>query len=277
MIAEEPLLRPVLFIGLVALFASVEALRPKRVRLHARVARWIGNIGVLAVGTVVARIILPIVPVGAALWAVENEIGIFTLIPAPAFLEGVVVFLLLDMLIYFQHRIFHHVPMLWRVHRMHHTDLDFDVTTGIRFHPIEILISLSIKVAAVVALGASPLVVLIFEIALNGTSLFNHANLALPAGLDKFLRLFIVTPDMHRVHHSVLEQETNSNFGFNLPWWDYLFRTYRPQPEMGHDGMTIGLPIFRDNRAISLGQLLLQPFLKSDGTKAEDGETRSPS
>ena len=152
---------------------------------------------------------------------------------------------------------------------MHHTDLDFDVTTALRFHPIEILLSLIIKSVAVVALGVGPVAVLVFEIVLNGTSLFNHANLALPCWLDRLMRLFVVTPDMHRVHHSVRREETDSNFGFNLPWWDYLLGTYRAQPRDGHDHMTIGLPIFRDERAINLGQLVIQPFISEAEAEAD--------
>lgn len=264
MIAEEPILRPLVFIGLVALFAIAEAFSPKRQRSYTRLSRWWGNFGVLVIGAVIARVLLPVAPVGAALWAAEKDLGVLALISAPALLEGLAAFLLLDLLIYFQHRIFHGVPILWRIHRMHHTDLDFDVSTGIRFHPIEILLSLIIKIAAVIALGVSPVVVIVFEVVLNGTSLFNHANLALPERVDRVLRLFVVTPDMHRVHHSVLERETNSNFGFNLPWWDRLFGTYRSQPAQGHDGMTIGLPVFRDQRAIALTPLLLQPFVSPE-------------
>lgn len=270
MIAEESFLRPALFVTLTLLFGLLEALRPKRKRLLTRLSRWLGNIGILFVGTVVARVLLPVVPMSAAYWATETDFGLFALLPAPALIEGLAAFLLLDLLIYFQHRVFHHVPIFWRIHRMHHTDLELDVTTGIRFHPIEILLSLLIKILAVVILGVSPIVVLVFEVVLNGTSLFNHTNIELPKGFDHVLRLFVVTPDMHRVHHSIVEYETNSNFGFNLPWWDRLFGTYRAQPELGHKNMTIGLAEFRDERAIGLQHLLLQPFLKTQPETSGD-------
>jgi len=167
---------------------------------------------------------------------------------------------LLDLAIYGQHVAFHAVPALWRLHRMHHADLEFDVTTGLRFHPGEILLSMAIKLVAVAALGAPPLAVLAFEIMLNATSLFNHGNVRLPLGLDRRLRLVVVTPDMHRVHHSMERQETDSNFGFNLPWWDHLFGTYRAQPVMGHARMMIGIDRFRHPRELWLHRMLLQPF-----------------
>jgi len=177
--------------------------------------------------------------------------------------------LALDLAIYLQHRIFHYVPWLWRFHRMHHTDLDMDVTTGARFHPVEILMSLAIKFAAIVTIGAPVLTVLIFEIALNATSMFNHSNLRLPPAIDSMLRWLVVTPDMHRVHHSVVRRETDSNFGFNFPWWDRLFRTYRVQPEAGHDDMTIGIEQFREPRELRIDRILMQPF--RDEKKAEPG------
>ena len=266
MILEEPLLRPVFFVGLTVMFAVWETAWPRRQRLYGRLWRWIGNFGILALGSLLARLVLPIVPIGAALWAAQNQVGLFNMVGIPAMVAGTLSFLALDLLIYGQHRLFHMVPMFWRIHRMHHTDLDFDVTTALRFHPIEILLSLIIKSVAVVALGAGPVTVLVFEVVLNGTSLFNHANLALPRWLDRLLRFFVVTPDMHRVHHSIRREETDSNFGFNLPWWDYLMGTYRDQPKDGHDGMTIGLPIFRDKRAINLDQLVIHPFISDSET-----------
>jgi sterol desaturase/sphingolipid hydroxylase (fatty acid hydroxylase superfamily) len=168
--------------------------------------------------------------------------------------------ILLDLAIYLQHVLFHAVPVLWRLHRMHHADLDIDVTTGVRFHPVEILLSLLIKFGVVALLGAPALAVLIFEVLLNATSMFNHSNVAMPPAVDRVLRLLVVTPDMHRVHHSILRFETNSNFGFNFPWWDRLFRTYRPQPKEGHEGMTIGIESFRDPAELRLDRMLLQPL-----------------
>jgi sterol desaturase/sphingolipid hydroxylase (fatty acid hydroxylase superfamily) len=178
----------------------------------------------------------------------------------PAWLAGVLGFLLLDLVIYIQHVLFHRVPVLWRLHRMHHADLDIDVTTGLRFHPIEIVISIFIKIAVVIAFGIPAIAVLAFEVALNATSMFNHSNVEMPQWLDRTVRLFVVTPDMHRVHHSIHRRETDSNFGFNLPWWDWAFGTYRAQPEAGHLAMTIGLPMFRDPVELRLDRLLTQPF-----------------
>jgi sterol desaturase/sphingolipid hydroxylase (fatty acid hydroxylase superfamily) len=179
----------------------------------------------------------------------------------PQMQAGVVVsVIVLDLAIYLQHVLFHAVPALWRLHRMHHADLEFDVTTGLRFHPIEILLSMMIKLAVVAALGTPAVAVLIFEVLLNATSMFSHSNVRIPLGLDRVLRWFVVTPDMHRVHHSILSRETNSNFGFNVPWWDRLFGTYRPQPAAGHETMTIGIEQFRDPRELGLDRMLLQPF-----------------
>jgi sterol desaturase/sphingolipid hydroxylase (fatty acid hydroxylase superfamily) len=171
----------------------------------------------------------------------------------------------LDLVIYLQHVLFHAVPALWRLHRMHHADLDFDVTTGLRFHPIEIVLSMGIKLAVVAVLGPPAAAVLVFEVILNGTAMFNHSNIRIPLGLDRILRWVVVTPDMHRVHHSVVPQETNSNFGFNLPWWDRLFGTYRAQPAEGHDGMTIGIELFRARRDLWLDRMLIQPLLGKVG------------
>ncbi|MEQ9445985.1 MAG: sterol desaturase family protein [Rhodospirillaceae bacterium] len=267
---------------LLVLFVIWESLQPKRDRAFARLTRWTGNLGLIVVGSVVVRLILPIAPVGAALWAHQNGVGIFNVAPVPVLVAGALSLLLLDLLIYGQHRLFHKVPLLWRLHRMHHTDIDLDVTSGLRFHPLEILLSLIIKVIAVVILGAPALAVLVFEIVLNATSMFNHANLALPQRLDSVLRRIVVTPDMHRVHHSIDSSETNSNFGFNLPWWDRLFGTYVEQPAAGHAAMTLGLPIFRGIKSVGLWNLLVQPFvedspeLKPGADSKEGGNETSP-
>ena len=185
--------------------------------------------------------------------------GLFNLVSLPSWIEVVLAVIVLDLAIYGQHVLFHYVPALWRVHRMHHADLDIDVTTGTRFHPVEVLLSLGIKFVVVVAVGAPPLSVLIFEVLLNATSLFNHGNLRLPPTLERLLRRLVVTPDMHRVHHSILRHETNSNFGFNLPWWDWIFRTYRPDPEAGHEEMIIGIDQFRAPKELRLDRMLTQP------------------
>jgi sterol desaturase/sphingolipid hydroxylase (fatty acid hydroxylase superfamily) len=189
--------------------------------------------------------------------------GLFNGMEAPFWLAFIASLLLLDLIIYAQHVVFHKIPLLWRLHRMHHTDLDFDVTTALRFHPLEIVLSMLIKLAVVILLGAPAVAVMVFEVILNATAMFNHGNVGLPPWLDQRLRWLLVTPDMHRVHHSVLVEETDSNFGFNLPWWDRLFGTYRDQPREGHTGMTIGLDYFRDEWATRLDRLLLQPFQRS--------------
>jgi sterol desaturase/sphingolipid hydroxylase (fatty acid hydroxylase superfamily) len=277
MLSEDPLLRPIAFGFLLILFAFCEAAYPRRDRTQLRLRRWIGNFGVLAAGSVLARILLTVAPFGAALWAQENSIGLFNTLSLPATAAVALTVLLLDFLIYGQHRLFHYVPVLWRLHRMHHTDMDLDVTSGLRFHPLEILLSLAVKIVAVVALGAPPLGVLIFEVLLNGTAMFNHSNLALPLKLDRLLRLLLVTPDMHRVHHSIRPHETDSNFGFNLPWWDHLFGTYLATPEDGHAAMTLGLPIFRDARSVGVINLLIQPFINDPDAQTKKGDEETPS
>ena len=191
--------------------------------------------------------------------------GLLHAVPLPGWLAGAIAFVLLDLAIYLQHLVFHSVPMLWRLHRMHHADTEFDLTNGLRFHPLEILLSMAIKFAAIALLGAPALAVLVFEIVLNATSVFNHGNVAMPSALDQQLRRWVVTPDMHRVHHSVLPRETHCNFGFNLPWWDRLFRTYRAQPEQGHEGMQLGLPVFRDPAWQRLDRLLIMPWSGAAG------------
>jgi len=216
----------------------------------------------IAIDTVAVRLIVPLLPAGMALLAKEYNWGVLNQVELPKWFAIVAAVIALDFVIYLQHVLFHFLPVLWRLHRMHHSDLDIDVTTGNRFHPIEILISIAIKLAAVAFIGAPVVAVISFEVILNATSQFNHGNIRMPEKLDRLLRLFVVTPDMHRVHHSITPRETNSNFGFNLPWWDRLCGTYRPQPELGHEEMTIGLKEFRDSRKLTLFHLLIQPFTK---------------
>jgi sterol desaturase/sphingolipid hydroxylase (fatty acid hydroxylase superfamily) len=199
-------------------------------------------------------------PVAVAVMAGDRGWGLLNLTHAPAWAAGPLAVLVLDFAIYLQHVMFHAVPAFWRLHRMHHADLDFDVTTGARFHPIEILLSVAIKMGVIVLIGAPPVAVLIFEVLLNATSMFNHSNVRIPPAIDRLLRRVVVTPDMHRVHHSILPHEMNSNFGFNLPWWDWLLGTYREQPREGHEGMTIGIEQFRTRRDLWIDRLLLQPF-----------------
>jgi sterol desaturase/sphingolipid hydroxylase (fatty acid hydroxylase superfamily) len=256
----EIAIRVAAYVGVFAAMAAWEVLAPRRLRSIGRLRRWPGNLGILVVDALVVRLVAPAAVVGAAVVALEHGYGLLPLSGLPAWLQAIVGFVILDLAVYLQHVAFHAAPWLWRLHRMHHADLDIDVTTGVRFHPIEILLSLLIKVAVVLAFGIAPPAVLAFEVALNATSMFNHSNVAMPGRLDRVIRWLIVTPDMHRVHHSVLRQETDSNFGFNLPWWDRLFGTYRGGPAAGHDHMTIGLPIFRDPGELRLDRLLTQPF-----------------
>ncbi len=259
-LAHEPQMRLVAFIGVLVVMALWEALVPRRRREHSRMTRWPANLGMVVVSVALARLLLPITAVGLALLAQLGGFGLLNWLAVPEWLGVIVAVVVLDGAIYVQHVVFHHVPVLWRLHRMHHADLDFDVTTGIRFHPVEILLSLAIKLAVVAALGAPATGVLLFEILLNASAMFNHANVRLPLGLDRVLRLVVVTPDMHRVHHSVIPSETNANFGFFLAWWDYLFGTYCAQPAAGHDGMSIGLPVLRDPDELRIDRMMLQPL-----------------
>lgn len=266
----SPTLEIVLRVGGALLVFGVMALwewaAPRRALLAGRRPRWPGNLGILAVDIVAARLLLPITAVGAALIAAENGWGLFAWLAAwglPDWAVFVLSLIALDLTIYTQHVVFHHVPWLWRLHRMHHADIDIDVSTGLRFHPLEILISALIKVAAVLALGAPALAVVVFEVVLNATAMFNHSNVALPAWLDRIARLIVVTPQMHQVHHSIVRAETDSNYGFNLPWWDRLFRTYRAAPAAGDSGAVIGLPEFREKAERGLLALLTQPFRRA--------------
>ena len=258
-LAIEPDLRLAVFLGVLAAMALWEIAAPRRRREIPRVIRWTNNLALVVVDTAILRLTFPILAVGLAAMAEERGWGLFNNFDAPVWVSIVVSMLLLDLAIYLQHVMFHAVPGLWRLHRMHHADLDFDVTTGLRFHPLEILISMGIKLAAVAALGPPAVAVLLFEVLLNATALFNHANINLPRPIDRVLRLIVVTPDMHRVHHSVNPIETNSNFGFNLPWWDRLLGTYRAQPAKGHHGMDIGIEQFRTRRDLWLDRMLVQP------------------
>ena len=259
-LANEPAIRLGFFLGTFAAIALWEVVRPRRARTLSRRVRWPGNIGVVVVNTLVLRLVFPTAAVGLALLAEARGWGLMNDVALPYPLAVALSVALLDLAIYLQHVMFHAVPALWRLHRMHHADLEFDVTTGARFHPIEILLSMGIKLALVAALGPPALGVLIFEVLLNASAMFNHGNVAIPAPVDRVLRWFVVTPDMHRVHHSIVVGETNSNFGFNLPWWDRLFGTYRAQPAAGHAGMTIGIEQFREAGDLRLDHMLAQPF-----------------
>lgn len=256
----EQTIRLSVFASVLLLVALWELVSPRRTLLVSKRKRWFINLSLVAIDTIAIRILFPILPVTLAHTAQANGWGLFNVIPVSTGLAVFLCIIILDCTIYFQHLLFHFTPLLWRLHRMHHTDLDLDVTSGNRFHPLEIAISMLIKMAAVIVLGAPAQAIIIFEVALNACAMFNHGNITLPAGLDRLLRLILVTPDMHRVHHSTIVRETNSNFGFCLPWWDRICGTYRAQPEMGHADMTIGLKEFRDPEQLTLPQLLIQPF-----------------
>jgi sterol desaturase/sphingolipid hydroxylase (fatty acid hydroxylase superfamily) len=260
MVTYEAIIRLGAFAAVFAVMAVWEFLGPRRNQAIGRGVRWPGNLGVVVVDILLVRLLIPATAVGVALVTQAHGWGFFNVVTLPFWIAVVSAVILLDLAIYLQHVLFHAVPALWRLHRMHHADLEFDVTTGLRFHPIEILLSLIIKLAVVAAIGAPAVAVLIFEVLLNATSMFNHGNVRIPPGVDRLLRWILVTPDMHRVHHSIVARETNSNFGFNLPWWDRLLGTYRAQPAAGHDGMTIGIEQFRQPRELRLDRMLLQPF-----------------
>lgn len=261
---NEALVRLGAFGGLFLLFAALETVAPRRVRKHPRRGRWLTNWGISIANVLALRALalgLPLLAVGAALDAEAQGWGLFNQLGWPLWLEMPLAVLIFDFAIWLQHLITHKVPLLWRLHRVHHADVDFDVTTAIRFHPVEIALSMLLKIGLVYLLGPAAWAVVIFEVLLNGTAMFNHANLRLPLGLDAALRKVLVTPDMHRVHHSVHRHEHDSNYGFSLSLWDRLFRTYRAQPEAGHDGMTIGLE-WQDTRPTRLGWSLWLPFSK---------------
>lgn len=261
LLANESVIRLAFFFGVFVLMALWELFWPRRGRGIGRRSRWPNNIAVVVIDTVLLRLLFPTAAIGVALFADSRGLGVFNLVDWPHWIVVVLGVVLLDLAIYLQHVMFHAVPAFWRLHRMHHADLDIDVTTGVRFHPIEIILSMLIKFGVILMLGPPALSVLIFEVLLNATSMFNHSNAYIPLRIDRVLRLFLVTPDMHRVHHSVEDYETNSNFGFNLPWWDRLFGTYRGQPRAGHHGMTIGLDSFRDEQTcVSIRGMLMIPF-----------------
>jgi sterol desaturase/sphingolipid hydroxylase (fatty acid hydroxylase superfamily) len=260
MLGNEPLIRMAFFLGILLVMALWEVAAPRRRREIPRLIRWSNNLGIVVIDTLLVRLTFPIVAVGLAVMAEAQGWGLFNIVGAPTWLALILSVLALDLAIYLQHVMFHAVPALWRLHRMHHADLEFDVSTGLRFHPVEILLSMGIKLAVVVALGPPVVAVLVFEVLLNATAMFNHSNIRIPAGIDRVLRLIVVTPDMHRVHHSIHPSETNSNFGFNLPWWDRLLGTYWPQPRDGHEAMTIGIEQFRTRRDLWLDRMLIQPL-----------------
>jgi sterol desaturase/sphingolipid hydroxylase (fatty acid hydroxylase superfamily) len=256
----EMVIRLGVFFGAFVFLALFEILAPRRVLTSSKAGRWSTNLVLVALNPLSVHLVFPILPYALAILAAERQWGLLNHIALPFWFKMVAAVIALDLTIYLQHVLHHAIPTLWRLHLVHHADLDLDLTTGIRFHPIEIVLSMGIKLMAVVALGPPALAVLFFEVALNATSMFNHSNITIPMKVDRVLRLFMVTPDMHRVHHSVVIRETNSNFGFNFPWWDRLLGTYKDQPAKGHAAMTIGLSQFRNPKQITLPKLLILPF-----------------
>jgi sterol desaturase/sphingolipid hydroxylase (fatty acid hydroxylase superfamily) len=267
-VQHEAVIRMTFFVGIFLLVALAELIAPRRALSTSKASRWFANIGLVVINTVLLRLLFPVTAVGMAVWVGQKGWGLFNSMDLAYWAEVALSVIVLDFVIYLQHVMFHAIPTLWRLHMMHHADMDIDVTTGTRFHPIEIFISMLIKVTAILVLGAPALGVIIFEILLNGTAMFNHGNFFLPLGMDRVLRHLVVTPDMHRVHHSVYPSETNSNFGFNLPWWDRLMGTYRDQPSRGHEAMTIGLNQFRDPSRLTLTKLMVLPFIGKQGSYA---------
>ncbi|MFV2058616.1 MAG: sterol desaturase family protein [Thiohalomonadales bacterium] len=260
-LANELTIRLSFFITILAAIAIWEIIAPKRLLTISKGLRWFNNIALVVVNSIVIRLIFPTAAIGVAYFAQTHGWGLLHYYPIPTGFSVLISVIALDFIIYLQHVLVHAIPALWRLHRVHHADMDIDVTTGARFHPLEIILSMLIKFATIVVLGPPVIAVIIFEILLNGTAMFNHGNISLPKRADKVLRLFMVTPDMHRVHHSVEVDETNSNFGFNLPWWDRLFGTYRDQPRAGHIDMQIGIHGLRDTKQVQhLSGMLQIPF-----------------
>jgi sterol desaturase/sphingolipid hydroxylase (fatty acid hydroxylase superfamily) len=255
-------LRLFIFIAILFGMSAWELRLPKRNLTVLKSRRWVANLGIMSIGSILVVIVIPISGYVFAEFLADRGIGLFNMSKFNPIFAFVVSFLVLDFVVYLQHRAFHKYFILWKLHQVHHTDMDFDTTTGIRFHPVEIFLSMLIKFSVIAILGVPALAFFVFEVFLNGTSLFNHGNVRMPKRVDRLLRKFVVTPDMHRVHHSVIREELNSNFGFNLPWWDYMWKTYVVQPEMGHDGMTIGLAGYRDEKELGLVKLLAMPFVK---------------
>lgn len=258
---HEPLLRIGIFALILALLALLEHFVPKRAYGTPRGPRWRANFSLLLTDTLLLRLFFPLAATGIALYAEQYSIGLFHRLQAPQAIAWIAGLLALDCLIYWQHRLLHRIPQLWRLHKVHHTDLDLDLSTGVRFHPLEILLSMLLKTGAILLLGVPATAVLVFEILLNGFSLFTHGNIALPAGLETGLRRVFVTPDMHRIHHSVNPAETNSNFSFNLSLWDRLFRSYRAAPELDPTTMPLGLGEYRNAKELGFRRLLKIPFI----------------
>jgi sterol desaturase/sphingolipid hydroxylase (fatty acid hydroxylase superfamily) len=269
----EPVIRFGFFFGILVIMFLWELLAPRRPLTTSKSARWFSNLGLVLIDSVIVRLAFPAGLAGVAFLVQQRAWGLLNQIELSTLLKIIFSVLILDLAIYLQHVMFHSAPLLWRLHMVHHSDMDIDVTTGIRFHPIEIFLSMGIKIAVVMLVGAPPASVLIFEIILNGTSMFNHGNVRYSQQIDSYLRLLVVTPEMHRVHHSTIRWETNSNLGFSFPWWDRLFGTYRPQPAKGHLEMTIGLDQYKDPEKLTWLWLIALPFI---GKLGKYPMTRSP-
>jgi sterol desaturase/sphingolipid hydroxylase (fatty acid hydroxylase superfamily) len=265
---QEKAVRFGFFLFIFLLVAIWEFLAPRRQLTTSKVRRWLRNLTITVVNPALVHAIFPVLAVSMALKAQESEWGLMHAFEFPYWMAFALSIAALDFIIYLQHLMFHAVPLLWRLHMVHHADMNIDVTTGLRFHPVEILISMLIKLSAVAVIGPPVAAVVTFEVILNGMAMFNHGNIRLPLGIDRLLRLLVVTPDMHRVHHSIYPRETNTNFGFNLSWWDRLFGTYKAQPMDGHDGMTIGLRQYQDESKVTLPRILLMPFVGDIGKYA---------
>ncbi len=259
---DETTIRVVCFLGIFIVIAIVESVAPRRALIVKKSLRWFGNLSVQLVNGILPRLLFPILPVGMAALCTQKGWGLLNVVPLPMAVATLSSLLVLDLVIYAQHALFHRINFFWRIHRMHHTDMDLDLTSALRFHPLEIIISLLIKMAVVAVLGPPAVAVFIFEVLLNGMSMFNHGNFRIPAGMDNLLRKILVTPDMHLVHHSTLREESNHNFGFNLSWWDRLFGTYRAEPAAGRESMIIGLSGFLDDRYARFWKMILNPFEK---------------
>ena len=270
---SEAFMRLTVFVGVLVVMSLWESLAPRRTRTVGRGARAANNLGLNVFNTLVVRLVPVLSAAAAAGWARGQGFGLMPLLSLPGWLETILILLVLDLVIYGQHVASHRIPMFWRFHQVHHADLDLDATSGLRFHTVEILISMGIKCVAAILLGARPSDVILFEIVLNATAVFNHSNVRMPLVIDRVLRLFVVTPDMHRVHHSVLRDETNSNFGFNLPWWDRIFGTYRDQPRGDHANLVLGLPEMRQSRDTTpLIRMLGMPLRKAESEQSGDGQ-----
>jgi sterol desaturase/sphingolipid hydroxylase (fatty acid hydroxylase superfamily) len=272
----ETTIRGIVFIVIFTCMMVWEIAAPRRKLVVEKAHRWFTNLVIIIFNSAMIRVIIPIMPVAMAAVARNRQWGLLMYFNVPPWLEVMIAVIFLDLAIYLQHVMFHTLPLLWRLHLVHHADLDVDVTTGLRFHPIEIILSTFVKLFAVLVIGPDPLAVIIFETVLNGTSMFNHGNISMPAVFDRFLRYIVVTPDMHRVHHSVNIRETNSNFGFNFPWWDRFCGTYRDQPAAGHEGMTIGLAQYRNVERYNLIWALILPFIADPGGYAINRRGRDP-